>query len=139
MNDRFFMDSNILVYAYDQQEPSKQRTAKSLLTEAIEKGNATISTQVMSEFFTIVTRKIRSPLSTDEAWEIIKMLTIFPVFHVDMAMVHRAIDTHKQYRISYWDSLILAAAERADCTTLVTEDLQHGGTYHGIRAVNPFI
>ena len=54
-------------------------------------------------------------------------------------MVHRAIETHKKYRISYRDSLILAAAERAGCTTVFTEDLQHGGTYYGIDVVNPFV
>jgi predicted nucleic acid-binding protein len=138
MSDRFFLDSNILVYAYDAHEPKKRITAQSLLKEGIRQESAVISTQVTGEFFTIVTRKIPAPLSTDEAWEIVKILGTLPVLQVDLAMVHRAIETHKQYQISYWDSLILAAAERAGCDRVMTEDLQHGGRYHGILAVDPF-
>lgn len=90
------MDSNILVHAYDEHDPDKQRKAQSLLTQSIKEGNATISTQVMGEFFTIVTNKIPTPLSTDDAWEIIKMLAVDPpVLHVDVALVHRAIETHR--------------------------------------------
>jgi predicted nucleic acid-binding protein len=139
MSDRFFIDSNVLVYAYDKHDLNKQGVAQSLVTESIKNGNAALSTQVLGEFFTVVTRKIPVPLSPDDAWEIVRTLDIFPVLHVDLAMVHRAIETYKQYQISYWDSLILAAAEKAGCTAVLTEDLQHGGTYHGISVVNPFL
>jgi predicted nucleic acid-binding protein len=139
MSDKFFIDSNVLVYAYDEHDTNKQNAAQSVLTESIKNSNGTVSTQVMGEFFTIVTKKIPLPLSADDAWEIVKTLTVLPVLHIDMAMVHRAIETHQQYRITYWDSLIIAAAERAGCTTVLTEDLQHGGAYHGIRVVNPFV
>ena len=139
MSDKFFIDSNVLVYAYDQHDANKQDIAQSVLTKSIENGNGTLSTQVIGEFFTIITKKIPIQLSADEAWEIIKTLTVLPVLHIDMAMVHRAIETHKQYKTTYWDSLILAAAERAGCTTVITEDLQHGGIYHGVKIINPFI
>ena len=139
MNDKFFIDSNVLVYAYDQHDPNKQKTAQTVLTEAIKKGNATFSTQVIGEFFTIVTKKIPTPLSADDAYEVIKTLAVLPVLHIDLGMVHRAIETHTQYGISYWDSLILAAAERAGCATVLTEDLQHRGTYHNLQVVNPFV
>ena len=98
MSDKFFIDSNVLVYAYDQHDAKKQDTAQSVLAKSIMSGNGTLSTQVIGEFFTIVTKKIPIPLSTDEAWEIVKTLTVLPVIHIDMAMVYRAIETHKQYK-----------------------------------------
>ena len=138
MSDRAFLDTNILVYAYDKHEARKQKVAQALLTDSIEQENALVSVQVLGEFFNVVTRRIKEPMSPDEAQKIIVGLSILPVQDVDLAMVNRAIDTHKAYQISYWDSLIVAAAERAACTRILSEDLNDGQSYHGIIVANPF-
>jgi predicted nucleic acid-binding protein len=138
MRDRAFFDTNVLVYAYDKHEPEKQKKAQELLIDAIVQENAVLSVQVLSEFFNAMTRHIKSPMTADEAQSIIATFSVLPVETIDLAMVYRAIDTHKLYRISYWDSLIVAAAERAECKKILTEDLSDGQAYHGIVVSNPF-
>jgi predicted nucleic acid-binding protein len=138
MNDKAFLDTNILVYAYDQYDPQKQKKAQSLLTDGMEQENIVLSVQVLGEFFNVVTRHIRQPMSSDEAQEIISTLSVLSIQDIDLTMVNRAIDTHKMYQISYWDSLIIAAAERAECKSILSEDLNDGQTYHGIQVSNPF-
>jgi predicted nucleic acid-binding protein len=129
MRDRLFLDTNILVYAYDKHEPQKQRKAQELLTNGIEQENLFLSVQVLGEFFNVVTRHIPQPMTPDEAKEIKE---------IDLTVVNRAIDTHKAYQISYWDALIVSAAERAGCMMILSEDLSDGQTYHKILVSNPF-
>lgn len=138
MNDKSFLDTNILVYAYDKHEQGKQKKAQSLLKESIQNDNAVLSTQVLGEFFCVVTKHIKEPMSVDEAHEIIKKFSIMHVVEIDLALVNRAIDTHKKYHISYWDSLIIAAAERADCEKIFSEDFNSGQQYHNVLTINPF-
>ena len=138
MSDRAFLDTNILVYAYDQHEPQKQKKAQGLLTDGIKRENLFLSVQVLGEFFNIVTRHIPQPMSSDDAQEIISTISILPVQEIDLTMVNRAIETHKRYQISYWDSLIVSAAERAGCTMILSENLSAGQTYHNIVVRNPF-
>jgi len=138
MNDRVFLDTNILVYAYDQHDPQRQTKAQGLLTDGIKQENLFLSVQVLGEFFNVVTRHIPQPMSPSEAKEIINTLNILPIQEIDMTMVKRAIDTHEMYRISYWDSLIVSAAERTGCRIILSEDLSDGQTYHDIQVNNPF-
>ena len=138
MTDRDFLDSNILLYAYDRDQPQKQALAQTLLISGIENETSVVSAQVLSEFFTVATRRIPAPLSVDQAEEIINLVGSLPVVELDFLLVRRAISTHRQYRISYWDSLIVAAAERARCSRIISEDMNTGQSYHGIVAVNPF-
>lgn len=138
MADREFFDTNILIYASDRSEPEKQLQARRLLKNAIENETGVISAQVLSEFLTVVTRRIQQPLFLEEAEEAIEQLAILPVVEVDLALVKQAISTCLEYHISYWDSLIVAAAGRAGCTRILSEDLNPGQSYHGIAVVNPF-
>jgi predicted nucleic acid-binding protein len=77
-------------------------------------------------------------MTPDEAREAIVLFSNLPVQEIDLILVQRAIETHKIYGISYWDSLIVAAAERAQCKSILTEDLNDGQVYHGISVSNPF-
>ena len=138
MSDKAFLDTNILVYAYDQHEPHKQRIAQKLIADGIERENLLLSVQVLGDFFNVVTRHIPHPMTPDEAQEILAIISYLPVQEIDLAMVNRAIETHKRYQISYWDALIVSAAERAGCTSILTEDLSDGQTYHSIVVRNPF-
>ena len=97
-----------------------------------------MSTQVLGEFFTVVTKKIKTPLSVRNARDIIKYMGRMTVQEIDVLIVERALDTLEQYKISYWDSLIIAAAERAQCKRILSEDLNAEQIYHGIEITNPF-
>jgi predicted nucleic acid-binding protein len=139
MNDKFFIDSNVVVYAYDVHNPIKQAKAASLLREGLGSGRAVISAQVLGEFFVTVTRKIRQPLSDEQALRVMRVITAVPVVHIDHPLVYRAVAHHQQHRIAYWDGLIIAAAERAGCGRVMTEDLSHGQRYGAVIAENPFL
>ena len=139
MKDRDFIDTNILVYAYDTGHPRKQTIATGLLTQAVMDESAILSTQVLSEFYTVVTGKIKKPLAPLKALSLIDTLAILPVQEIDLAMIRRAIETGVEYHISYWDSLIIAAAERGGCNRILSEDLNSGQSYHGLVVHNPFI
>ena len=138
MKDRVFLDTNILVYAYDRHDPRKQGIAQSLLIDGMENESAALSVQVLGEFFNVVTRQIKQPMTTDEAKEAIELFSNLLIQEIDLAMVERAIDTHKIYRISYWDALIVSAAERAGCKRILSEDWNDGQLYHSIPISNPF-
>ena len=138
MPDRAFIDTNVLVYSYDSRDPEKQSRAQELLAGGIENETVVISAQVLGEFFNVVTRRIPNPLSVEEAEGVIDLVSILPVVGIDISLVRRAIATHRRYGIAYWDSLIIAAAERAACTYVLSEDLNSGQSYHGITVVNPF-
>lgn len=133
-----FFDTNILVYAYDNHFPDKQQRAREVIISAVKNGNGVLSTQVLGEFFTVVTRKIKTPLSVRDARSIIQYMGSMPVQEIDLLIVKRAIDTLEQYKISYWDSLIIAAAERAQCNCILSEDFIAGQKYHDIEITNPF-
>ncbi len=138
MKDRDFIDTNILVYAFDKKEPEKQKIAADLLSQAIIDESAIISTQVLSEFYTVITQKIRRPLTPMRALALIDIIAVLPVQEIDLDLVKRAIGTSHRYGISYWDSLIVAAAERGGCTRLISEDLNSGQSYHDIIVHDPF-
>ncbi len=138
MSGSVFLDSNMLVYAYDKHDPKKQAKAQAILRDSIKDESAVLSTQVLGEFFVVVTRKIKEPLSLDDAEKIINILSVLPVEEIDLPLVKRAIDTQKRYGVSYWDSLILAAAERSGCGRVLTEDLNDSQQYNGVFIENPF-
>ena len=138
MNARVFLDTNVLVYAYDSGEPEKQSRAQALLTEGIDREIAVLSAQVLSEFFVVVTQRMRSPLSVDQAEKLIDLFGILPVVEVDRRLVKHAVSACRELHISYWDSLIVCAAERGGCQKILTEDLNNGQIYHGVQVENPF-
>jgi len=138
MSDKVFLDSNILVYDYDRHDPQKQSNAQSILKLGIVKETAVLSSQVLGEFFVVVTRRIKEPMSADEARKVIDILSVLPVVEIDLPLVKRAINTHKNYGISYWDSLIVSAAERTGCDMVLSEDFNEGQKYNGILVENPF-
>jgi predicted nucleic acid-binding protein len=138
MSDRAFLDTNVLVYAYDRRDPVKQARAQALLTEGIQEETLVLSVQVLGEFFNVVTRHIPRPLTIGEARSVIEAVGMLPVQEIDCAMVSRAIETHETYRVGYWDALIISAAERSGCTAILTEDLSDGQAYHDIVVRNPF-
>jgi len=135
--DRAFLDTNVLVYIFDHDEPSKGRRAQGLLAQATPGGLA-VSAQVMSEFYVTVTRKLSRPLDEDAALEAVEWLGLLNVVAIDSDTVRAAIATSRSARISYWDALIVSAAQAGGCERLLTEDLNHGQTIGSVRVENPF-
>lgn len=136
--ERCFVDSNVLIYAYDNQAGEKQRRARECLTELWNAGSGVLSVQVLQEFFNNATRKLADPISIAKAKEIVKLYRDWVVAPATPDQVLSAADLMVSNRLSFWDSLILAAAEAANATTLLSEDLSHGQVIAGVRIENPF-
>ncbi len=137
MNDKRFFDTNILFYAYDTSDPAKQATAETLVRQAAADGSGVVSTQVLGEFYhATVTRK--AVLDSREAERAIRALGCLHVVEIDLLLVEAAISHHRQFQLRYWDALILAAAQRASCVELLSEDFNDGQDYAGVHARNPF-
>jgi predicted nucleic acid-binding protein len=132
-----FLDTNILVYAEDQSEQVKRKRAVQLILEHKRKRTGVVSLQVLQEFFTTVTRKFKLDLGV--ARYKVEFHSRFIVGEPIVTDILAAIDIHRIYGFSYWDALILRMAKQTGCRVLLTEDLQHGQVFDGVRIVNPFL
>ena len=137
MTDRVFVDSNVWVYAVDDDEPVKRARARELLNPRSHDTLVT-SAQVLSEFYTTVTRKLSRPVAAEVAGRMVDRMAALAVVPIDADRVQEAIAGHRSWQVSYWDALIIAAARSAGCDRLLTEDLADGATYGGVRVENPF-
>jgi len=135
--DRVFVDTNILVYAYDVSAGAKHRAARKVLTDLWTSGLGVVSTQVLQEFFVTVTRKLPKPMDPVIAREIVGDLLKWEVVTVEPDMIMEAIDLHRVEGHSFWDSLIVVAAETAGCTLLFSEDFSPGRSIGKIAIKNP--
>jgi predicted nucleic acid-binding protein len=138
MRDKKFVDTNILVYANDRSVREKHEKAKQILVDGIEDDTLVFSTQVLSEFFTTATRKIKVPLPKITAQKEIMLLKSIETIVVDFNLVLHAVEISIKSGLSYWDSLIVAAALKAKCAVLFSEDLNPGQIIEGVTVVNPF-
>jgi predicted nucleic acid-binding protein len=137
MNDRTFVDTNVLVYAHDQKEGTKQLAAKQILRALRQKRSGVVSMQVLQEFYSTVTRKLAPPLPKDEARAIVEDFSYWCV-ETTPAEIKQAFLIEDAARIGFWDALIVAAALKAGATKIFSEDLNPGQTIAGIQIVNPF-
>lgn len=134
-----FFDTNIVVYAYDVSESQKHEKAAKLLREHLIEGGAYISTQVLQEFFSVVTRKAKIRMEAKEALDRLRKLTALPTVEVSQEMVLEAASESVDHKINFWDALILESALHAGCGTVLSEDMQHGFVYRETVTVeNPF-
>jgi len=139
MSDRVFVDTNVLVYAYDRSEPEKQRRALEVLDRLTIRGAGVISTQVLAEFFVAVTRKIPAPLSVSEAYERIRnYLRSWAVVDVTGLIVLEAARGVRDHQFSFWDAQIWATARLNQIPVVFSEDFSDGAVIEGVRFVNPF-
>lgn len=128
-----FLDTNILVYAYDRGQPVKRARAVEMIQSV---SNAVISTQVMLEFFSLLTRKLL--VSPKDAQAAVAGLMHLQVVPSDVQLVRASIALSAAGAISHWDAMVVLAASRAGCDVILTEDLTHGQVIEGVRVVNPF-
>ena len=139
MTAKAFVDTNILVYAYDRGEGAKRQRALNLLEELWEENTGVLSTQVLQEFYVNIRRKAARPISPEEAKSLIAdYLTWEPIVNDGPALLD-AIEIEHRYQLSFWDALIVSAAQRAGASVLYSEDLSHGQQYGSVTVRNPFI
>ncbi len=139
MSDRYFIDTNIFVYSFDAKSAAKREIARDLIASALEKGTGIISFQVIQEFLNAATRKFAVPLKLKDAQEYLDVV-LEPLCEVfsSAELYHQALEIADEWRFSFYDALIVAAALQAECTVLYSEDLQDSQKIKGITVRNPF-
>lgn len=133
-----FVDTNVLIYRRDGAYPVEQSVATDWIERLWHDRSGRVSTQVLSEYFTNVTRRVSRPLPEDQAWADVQALLSWNPHAVDVETLSRARAVHLRYRASWWDSLIVAAAQLQGCDLLLTEDLQDGMRFDELTVRNPF-
>ena len=131
-----FIDTNIAVYAVDSHDPRKQEIAAKLIDAAIIGDGFKISAQVLFEFANICQKKLGC--TTQEVLKLLGILNAIEVVNQTPQIVSRAVEVKSLYGISLQDAMIVAAAEKSGCGELLTEDLNDGQVYAGVRVRNPF-
>ena len=133
-----FLDTNVLVYAYDASDRRKHARAQELLRKALA-GEMVISTQVLGEFAATLLHKISPPAKPQQVIAILDALEPIRAIAPDREIVNRAVDVHAKYGMHFYDGMIVACAERAGSKRIWSEDLSDKHTYFGIRVENPFV
>jgi predicted nucleic acid-binding protein len=139
MTGSIFVDTNVLVYARDSAHAEKQAAAMRWVDTLWREQSGRTSTQVLSELYVTLTRKLRPGMRPNEAWDEIEALLAWDPLPVDRELMIRAREVEARYRLAWWDSMIVAAAQLQDCHTLLTEDLQHGMSFGAVTVRNPFV
>ena len=140
MSDRFFLDTNIFVYSFDQSAAAKSKRAAQLIREALTTQKGVISYQVVQEFFNVALRRFSQPMQAADAE--LYLSTVFrPLLgvHSSPALFAEALHLQAQSGLLWYGSLIVAAAIQARCDLLFTEDLQHGQRFGALQVRNPFL
>ena len=136
--DKVFVDTNVLVYAYDIDAGQKHQIALDIMKDLWRSGLGILSTQTLQEFFVTVTAKINTPLDSTVAVDIIKKLSKWDVVINTTSTIFEAIEVHERYNYSFWDSLIIASAVEGGAKTILSEDLSNRQVVKGVAIKNPF-
>ena len=139
MSDKYFVDTNILVYAHDRSAGVKHQRAQMLLEQLWDSGQGVLSTQVLQELCINLRRKVSDPRPMEEVRLLIRDYATWEVIINTPESVLQALDIEMRYMTSFWDALILQAAESAGASILYSEDLATGQRYGAIQIVNPLI
>ncbi len=133
-----FVDTNILVYAYDRSAEEKHSIALRLVEQCWENESGCVSLQVLQEFFVTVTQKIVKPLDHQTARQILADLAHWRLHIPEISDLLQAIDFKQDYRLSFWDAMIVQSASHMGCKQLLSEDLGHEQKYGDVQVINPF-
>lgn len=139
MNDKVFLDTNILIYAHDADAGKKHGIAVGIVKDLWDKRTGVMSSQVLQEFYVNVTKKISKPIKTLEARELLRSYLCWDIRGNMPSSIIRASEIEEKYCISFWDALIVVAAYEAKASIILTEDMNSGQTIEGILIKNPFI
>ncbi len=139
MSDRFFLDTNVFLYEVDPRDATKRQRAKALIDSAVASKRGAVSYQVVQEFFNVALTRFAKPFSVSEAEDYLS-LTFKPILtvHSSPRLFLEALHIQTQHHFSWYDSLIVAAAQQAGCSVLYTEDMQHGRRVGNLKIENPF-
>jgi predicted nucleic acid-binding protein len=133
---KIFIDTNIFIYTLDINDKVKQQKARSILKKIIDNHQPVISTQVINEFYVVATNKLKAdPIIVKN---IIHNFHNIEIVQTDLYLIEQAIDISVIFQLSFWDSLIIASAEKANCEFVFSEDLNCGQSYRGVIVMNPF-
>jgi len=135
-DERFFVDTNVLLYTADNTDPNKQLTAQLWVMALWEQGAGSLSWQVLHEFYVNATRKLRIP--SPKARATVEVFASWQPVETGFGLIERAWHWIDKAHVTYWDALIIAAAERAGCVWLLSEDFQEGQKLGTVTVVNPF-
>jgi predicted nucleic acid-binding protein len=138
MSGKAFVDTNILIYAHDVSNPAKQQRAIQLIDQLWDERRGVVSTQVLQELAANVRRSMRNRLSMAQATRLVESFLAWEVVINQPKAVLRAMEIEERFQISFWDAMIVQAAQSAGCEILYSEDLSHGQEYDGVLVVNPF-
>ncbi|MBN1181932.1 MAG: PIN domain-containing protein [Bacteroidales bacterium] len=140
MNGKYFIDTNIFVYTFDNKEPDKNKISNEIVAEALENSTGIISYQVIQEFINVSIKKFASPLSFIDCQKYLNVV-LEPLCEVfsSIELYHQALDVMERWQYSFYDSLIITAALKAQCKLLYSEDLRHDHKIQNITILNPFI
>ena len=140
MSDKFFLDTNILVYTFDKHNSVKRDLAQRLVQDALAGGQGVISYQVVQEFLNTAIRKFQTTLSPDKAKDYLSRVLMPLCAHYPSADLYtQALAVHHRYQYNFYDSLIIAAACEAEATVLYTVDMHHGQHIGSLTITNPFL
>ena len=134
-----FVDTNVLVYAYDRAAGARHERAAELIEELWDSGLGVVSTQVLQEFYVNVRRKAGAPVSREEARTLVSDYLLWEPVVNDASSIVDAIDLGDSHQLSFWDALIVVAAQRAGAAVLYTEDLNDGQQFGTVTINNPFL
>ncbi|MBE0623191.1 MAG: PIN domain-containing protein [Burkholderiales bacterium] len=138
MSAPVFVDTKVLVYARDLREKAKQPAAALWIEQLWRERSGRTSTQVLSEFYVTVTRKLKPGMSAAQAWDEVNAFLSWHPQAVDAALLERAYQIEQRYHLSWWDSAVVGAAQLQDCALLLTEDLQDGAVFGSVTVRSPF-
>ncbi len=130
-----FVDTNVLVYAHNRSETAKHERALALLQALWHDHAAVISTQVLTELYSVMTRKLA--VAPADARELVLLYSTWPVIQVDSPLIVAATIRHELDQVAFWDALVVEAALRSGATRLASEDLQEGRWFDSLEVVNP--
>jgi predicted nucleic acid-binding protein len=140
MSGKFFLDTNIFVYSFDERAPKKAAAAGQLIRRGIETRSGIVSYQVVQEFLNVALRRFAKPMSSADAEQYLST-TFWPLLavHSSQALYGEALRIAARFQLAWYDSLIVASAIEGQCDVLYSEDFQDGQQIGNVRICNPFV
>jgi predicted nucleic acid-binding protein len=139
MKDKYFIDTNIFIYSFDKTNPTKMIKSQSIISQALEKNNGSISTQVIQEFANVAIKKFSNPMKSKDL-RIYMNEVLFPLCSVfpNFELLEESVEIHERYKYSFYDSMIISAAIISGSNILLSEDLKDKQKIENINILNPF-
>jgi predicted nucleic acid-binding protein len=140
MKDKYFLDTNIIVYSFDSNEITKNAIARDLIQNALKEQAGCVSSQVIQEFLNVATKKFSPALKAKDGLKYLNTV-LAPIceIYASLDLYRKTIETAERWKYSFYDSMIITAAIQTNCSILYSEDLQHSQKIQSLTIVNPFL